>query len=537
MVRTFGRPALALIAASGLASPAFAQLRVANWNVSTYPSASNRDPAFQTSIYGIYQGRTMSPDIIAGEEFNTAAGLTQFVAMLNSAPGSPGDWAAGPWDSGPDTQSAFFYRTSKVQYLNKTLVIAGSASDLTQPPRNVWRYDVRLVGYGTTTGATLAIYPVHMKSGSSSGSSTSDQSRRLVEASAIRANSNSLTAGWHFAIAGDFNIQSSSQQAYQEMVAATPPTAVIPATTRGQFFDTIKTPGSWNGNSSFEFVFTQAPAGNPSTTGGMDDRFDQILVDSGLIDGSGFDYVGNANIPYSTTTWADPNHSFRAWGNDGTFACCNANMTVTNNLMVGTTIAQALFNTCVDDTAGGHLPVFLDLRVPAKIGAPAVLDFGQVQQNSLAQMTLTVSNAGDVAKWTAAGIASLGYTLAGSPGVAVPGGPFSAAAGATGNDHTVTINTSNTGPFSGIVTIASTGPDVTQVTVTVQGTVVGASSCYANCDASTTQPILNVNDFSCFLTKYAAGDSYANCDGSTTPPVLNVADFGCFLQAYSAGCR
>ena len=34
----------------------------------------------------------------------------------------------------------------------------------------------------------------------------------------------------------------------------------------------------------------------------------------------------------------------------------------------------------------------------------------------------------------------------------------------------------------------------------------------------------------------AAGDPYANCDGSTTPPILNVADFSCFLNAFAAGC-
>jgi hypothetical protein len=60
--------------------------------------------------------------------------------------------------------------------------------------------------------------------------------------------------------------------------------------------------------------------------------------------------------------------------------------------------------------------------------------------------------------------------------------------------------------------------------------------CYANCDLSTTPPILNVADFGCFLSKFAASDPYANCDGSTTPPVLNVADFGCFLSKFAAGC-
>jgi hypothetical protein len=61
-------------------------------------------------------------------------------------------------------------------------------------------------------------------------------------------------------------------------------------------------------------------------------------------------------------------------------------------------------------------------------------------------------------------------------------------------------------------------------------------TCYANCDGSTVQPVLNVLDFNCFLNRFSAGDTYANCDGSTVPPVLNVLDFNCFLNRFSAGC-
>jgi uncharacterized membrane protein len=60
--------------------------------------------------------------------------------------------------------------------------------------------------------------------------------------------------------------------------------------------------------------------------------------------------------------------------------------------------------------------------------------------------------------------------------------------------------------------------------------------CYANCDQSTTAPVLNVLDFTCFLQHFAAADPYANCDQSTTAPVLNVLDFTCFLQRFAAGC-
>jgi hypothetical protein len=70
----------------------------------------------------------------------------------------------------------------------------------------------------------------------------------------------------------------------------------------------------------------------------------------------------------------------------------------------------------------------------------------------------------------------------------------------------------------------------------IRGSTSAGSSCYANCDGSTQVPFLNVADFSCFLSKFAASDPYANCDGSTQPPILNVADFSCFLGKFAAGC-
>lgn len=61
--------------------------------------------------------------------------------------------------------------------------------------------------------------------------------------------------------------------------------------------------------------------------------------------------------------------------------------------------------------------------------------------------------------------------------------------------------------------------------------------CYANCDDSTTTPVLNAQDFACFLNRFANGQSYANCDGSTTAPALNVLDFACFLNRFALGCQ
>ena len=112
-----------------------------------------------------------------------------------------------------------------------------------------------------------------------------------------------------------------------------------------------------------------------------------------------------------------------------------------------------------------------------------------------------------------------------------------------------TITTDNTDTLN--FGTATTGNGLGAGTITVSGTVAagnltyGSQSgnivltctpCYPNCDGSTTVPILNVNDFSCFLNAFAAGNTYANCDNSTTAPVLNVNDFSCFLNAFAAGC-
>ncbi len=521
------RSLAATVAACGLAASAGAQLRVCAWNISNYDATGGREPSFKTAIYGTFSGRSLSPDVFVAQEIVNVNGANGVLSFLNTAPGSPGDWALAPYTQGPDTNIAFCYRagaTGKVTFLGKTLIAAGGNS--TGAARDIWRYDLRLAGY-SSTGASLAIYGDHFKAGSSTGSPSDDQERRLVEATAIRNDANTLPAGWQIIVCGDFNMQSSNEAAFQELVGSLP-------NNRGRFVDPIKSPGTWNNSNGFRFIHTQAPGGVVSTSGGMDDRFDIILVGTELVNGDGFDYLGNPNVAYSTTTWNDPNHSYRSWGNDGT--SFNQNINTTTNAMVGATIATALKTTADSDTFGGHLPVFLDLKVPPVAGSPVSIDFGTVAQNSLAQQVLTVTDAGDVVKWTAAGISNLSYSLAPSAGLTAPSGTFIATAGAAGNNHTITMTTSAVGPFNGTVTINSNSPDQPARMVTVTGNVVGDTGCYPNCDGSTTQPVLNVLDFACFLNRYAAGDSYANCDLSTTPPVLNVLDFACFLNAYATGC-
>ncbi|HNO80251.1 MAG TPA: hypothetical protein PKN33_19560 [Phycisphaerae bacterium] len=338
-------------------------LRVVEWNVSTY--SSGRINEFQTAIYGSYQGRSMTPDVIIAQEFLSASGVTNFVNLLNSASGSPGDWAAAPFSDGPDTDNAFFFRTSKVALATELsatgMTIVATGGNDPNHPRDINRYDIKLVNDSADT-FRMALYSSHMKA--STGGT--NQARRLLEAQRIRDDAQSLPAGWHFILGGDFNIRSSTEGAYVELVGSQ-------SNNNGRFFDPIKTPGTWYNSSSFQIVHTQDPTG----AGGMDDRFDQLLVSGGLVDGVGPDYIGNPNVAYSTSTWNDPNHSYRCWGNDGT--TFNLAIKTTGNTMVGPTIAQALKDSALN---GGHLPVFLDLRVP-----PCVADIdcdGSIDETDIA---------------------------------------------------------------------------------------------------------------------------------------------------------
>ncbi|QOJ14396.1 MAG: choice-of-anchor D domain-containing protein [Planctomycetia bacterium] len=488
MDRLFRCTAAWIAAIAGICGTATAQLRICEYNVTNYNGG--RVSEFQTIFYGSYLGRSMRPDIIVGQEFISAPAVTEFVNLLNGAPGSPGDWAAAPFVNGPDTDNAFFYRTSRATLLATVLVSTGGASP--NQPRHIMRYDVRLAGY-TSDGAILSCYSSHMKA---QEAGSDDDLRRLTEATRIRDDAEGLPAGRHYLLAGDLNIQNSASAEYQRLVA------VLAGYLR-RFIDPINTPGSWNNSFAFRYVHTQDPA----SSGEMDDRHDQILLSENLVDGTGFDYIGNPALAYSTTTWDDPNHSYRSWGNDG--SSYNNPLNTTTNTMVGPAIALALQQAAAPS---GHLPVYLDLRVPPRVDSPLLLDFGTVNVGAVAQLPLTVTNSGDTSLWTNNGIAVLNYTLSAGSGFSAPGGSFNESAGGGSNSHTVTMDTATPGPRNATLVISSNAPDQPSRVVTLVGNVAaGFALGDLNCDG-----MVNNFDIDAFVAAILNPDGYAqvfpHCD-------------------------
>jgi endonuclease/exonuclease/phosphatase family metal-dependent hydrolase len=351
-----------------LASLAVADtLRIATWNVSAYVNNDTRLSNFQTAIYGVNPANSlsMSPDVFIGQEFTDAPAITHFLGMLNTAPGSPGDWAAAPFvEMSPldNLNNAFFYRTSKVDFLTQRKINATSGGT-TDQPRDTLRHDIQIKG----TTDIIGIYNTHMKASTGAANDT----RRQAEADYIRRNAqgidtngvgSALPSTYHYLVAGDFNMKGSTETPFQTLVQ----TSYFGGTT-GRFVDPIAATGSWS---------TSGTTNNRILTNdgalGLNDRFDMLLLSPSLTDANGTAYVNRSGVlqaptGYSTTTWNDPNHSYRVWGNDGTQAF-GAAVNTTSNQMTGNTIAQAIVN-----TGAQHIPVFLELGFTASIPEPGTL--------------------------------------------------------------------------------------------------------------------------------------------------------------------
>ncbi|MFC2086291.1 T9SS type A sorting domain-containing protein [Bacteroidota bacterium] len=140
--------------------------------------------------------------------------------------------------------------------------------------------------------------------------------------------------GGNVLILGDFNVYSDQEQAFQNLIN--------PENEEIKFYDPIEQIGSWHENANYSNVHTQSTHesyNDCASSGGMDDRFDFILMDKFLKDNlSHFAYVAE---------------SYVALGNDGT--CYNESLTECDNSNLSNDLVNALYN------MSDHLPIILKL--------------------------------------------------------------------------------------------------------------------------------------------------------------------------------
>ena len=436
--------AVVIVVAFLAVAPAAQALRVVNYNLTNYPGNSSavRNPTFRTVL------APLAADVVVVQEMTSQTGVNTFRdQVLNQL--EPGQWVAAPFLNGNDTDNALFYKPSTVQFLGGWAFYPNPATNL----RYVNVYRLKPVGY-SSSAAELRIYSCHLKA------SQGFETDRLNEAIGIRDSMNALPAGVHGLLVGDFNIYASTEPAFQKFLESQ-------ADNDGRVYDPLNAVGTWN-SSSFAAIHTQCPCLNNCPVGfgfaggGLDDRFDMLLPTYNLNNGNGLEILPATYIEV---------------GNDGQHY--NKDLNVAPVIPEGQAYADALVN------SSDHLPVRLDVQVPAKIGVVAAVDFGTVIVGAVAQQSLTVTN-------TATSPADdLDYSFSAPAGFTAPGGSFALLAGASA-PSLLGMSTASAAVRAGQLQVSSDDPDFPAKQVALGGTVLDHA--LASLD-SVTQLVNALTDF------------------------------------------
>ncbi|MBK9099337.1 MAG: endonuclease/exonuclease/phosphatase family protein [bacterium] len=265
-----------------------------------------RNPYYRTIFSNV------QPDILVCQEMTSQTGVNGFlIRVLNRV--SSG-YAAGTFINGTDTDNAIYYKTSLFTFISNTPIATAL--------RDINEFRLR----HNATGDTIIIYSVHLKAGDTSA----DSIQRAAEIDNLRIITDALPPNSNFIILGDFNIYSSAELAFQKL---------LNQSQSGYFIDPLNLVGSWSNNGTFDSYHTQSTRvrnlGDGGATGGLDDRFDMILMSQSIMNAGGITYYPG---------------SFVTYGNDGNHF--NDSINKPPNAVVSQQVADALHY------ASDHLPVY-----------------------------------------------------------------------------------------------------------------------------------------------------------------------------------
>ncbi len=226
--------------------------------------------------------------------------------------------------AGSSIVNMLFFREDRLA-LKSEAVIANHIRDINL-------YSLYLLTPELILGDTIFIHAIvaHLKA----GGAVSDQQTRLVEVQAAMGYIAQRNLHGNLLFMGDFNMNSSYEQAYG-LLTYHPNEAI-------RFFDPIDKPGVWYNNPDMAPYHTQSPrtGSHPCfVTGGLDDRYDQILVSQNILSGmAGLQYLEG---------------SYRAIGQDGNRF--NRSLIDPPNESEPPEVIDALYN------MSDHLPVIMQM--------------------------------------------------------------------------------------------------------------------------------------------------------------------------------
>ena len=308
------------------------------------------------------------PDIFMVCELQNQEGAD---AILNIGLNSDGNsnYSAAPYfenqSGGGDLQQALFYRNDMFVLENTEII--------NTPVRDINKYTLLLnTANQDTNPIRIYAYVTHLKS--SQGGA--NQQLRLSMVEAFVNDTQQLEEDAYVLFAGDFNIYTSTEPAYLEILDQTNNIAMA---------DPINTPGAWNNNEDFTAVHTQSTRTSSSgfgggAGGGLDDRFDFIMVSQNM--------MTDSNLNYKVD-------SYKAYGNNGN--CYNNDINDINcGGVYNQVIRDALYN------MSDHLPVVMELETDQEIVLLNVPQHSAPQpfslKNTLVSDIITIYNPGSNTK-------------------------------------------------------------------------------------------------------------------------------------------
>lgn len=249
------------------------------YNLLNYGNSAN-PPGYKNARLATITGYAQADILGVNEVFSQPALLDSILTALGSG------WTHAAYsNAGSETQTnSLFYKTSTFLLRSQAVVSSGLRDII------AYRLQYRDTLHYAHDTVFLTVIVCHLKA--SPGSA--DEAERASETATISAYLAQQGTG-NYVLMGDLNVYSSGEACYQNLVAASSLSA--------RLYDPITRPGAWSGSASFADIHTQSPRtvntlGDGGANGGLDDRFDQILVSGPVMqDGAGVKY-----LPGSYTT-------------------------------------------------------------------------------------------------------------------------------------------------------------------------------------------------------------------------------------------
>lgn len=344
MTRVFGVMLFLLSFSTTIEAQSTERIKIMTYNLLNYRnttswcdgsnnSSSQKDSYLNTVV------QYAQPHILICQEVGANSGVPTDRILTNALnTGSTSHWAKAQYtnNSFSDLVNAAFYDTRFIGLKSQSFITQDANGNALVRVIDFYRfyYKDSLLGGLDEDTVFFTVIGAHLKA----GSTTSDQNQRTRAALAIMQYIQANVPDDNVILCGDLNLNTGASAAFQHLIDY----SVVGM----RLYDPINETGNWYNDYGVRYYHTQSTRTSNTNSGcfsggGLDDRYDHILVSDEIINGAeGMEFVAN---------------SFTVLGNDGLHL--NGDITDGSNFSVPSNVLTALHG------MSDHLPVTLELDI------------------------------------------------------------------------------------------------------------------------------------------------------------------------------